>query len=332
MTEEQELSERLEASEYRGRNPNSIEAAQPTPPSAMVRTDIDYSLWQVLPNGCFRPGSRTQKALPPGAYRLDNDDRGLYLRYINVISDTIIELPEKSHIRVLEGIRKFWSSKDKYKQYGLIYKRGVLLWGPPGGGKTVTTQLLMKEIIAEHKGIVLFCEFPPLCVAALQSLRAIEPKRPLICLLEDVDEIINHHGEHTLLALLDGEHQVDNVVYVATTNYPERLGARIVNRPSRFDERIKIGMPSPESRMSYLAHVTKGHDLPLTQWVDDTNGLSIAHLRELVVAVMCLEQEYETVIERLRHMEVMPKPEEGFRKNQFGLDKYNAGAQAKTAR
>lgn len=123
------------------------------------------------------------------------------------------------------------------------------------------------------------------------------------------------HAEHPILAMLDGEYQTDNVVYVATTNYPEQLGARIGNRPSRFDERIYVGMPSRLARATYLQKATASE--PLTQaeinrWSDDTEGLSIAHLRELFVAVHCLEQEYDSVLDRLRHMTIKPEPEPGF--------------------
>ena len=316
MTEEQELSQRLQEA------PPSRNADNAPIPD--IRTDVDYSLWQVQANGTFRPGSRTQEELPSGAYQIGHDDRGIFFKHTKIIQDSVIELPEKSHIRVLEGIRKFWGVKERYDMHGLVYKRGVLLWGPPGGGKTVTAGLLINEIIRQHDGIVLICSHPGLCAAAIQVLRTIEHKRPLIVLLEDIDEIIANHGEHALLAMLDGEYQVDNVVFVATTNYPERLGARIVNRPSRFDERVKIGMPTAESRLAYLRHVTRGMDLPLDKWCADTEGLSIAHLRELVVAIVCLEQDYETVLERLRHMEIRPKEEEGFRRKGVGLPTGNA--------
>lgn len=122
-------------------------------------------------------------------------------------------------------------------------------------------------------------------------------------MIEDVDEIINRFGEHTLLALLDGENQVENIVHIATTNYPEILGARIVNRPSRFDERILVGMPTALARQTYLSRTTFGLSLKeLDRWVKDTDGLSIAHLRELAAAVLCLEQPYDQVIQRLKAM------------------------------
>lgn len=320
MSDEQELKELL-AQEYPAQptRGSAIEAAPPPPTSASTRTDVDFALWQILPNGRFRPGARTQAKLPAAAYRVQRDDYGLFLTRTDILSDEIIELPEASHLRVLEGIRKFWASQSRYQKHGLIYKRGVLLWGPPGGGKTVTSQLLMNEIVRKHDGVVILADNPSWAVEALRFLRAIEPIRPLIVVLEDVDEIVREHSEHSLLAMLDGEHQTDNVVYIATTNYPERLGARIVNRPSRFDERIKIGMPSRAARIVYLKKACAGLDVPLEQWADDTDGLSIAHLRELVVAVICLEQEYAGVIERLRAMEIRPKEDEGFRPKNLGL-------------
>jgi len=319
MTDEQELAAKLsDAPERQVRTVNEAMPCPPQQPNSRA-TDSDFAQWQICSNGRFRPGSRTQKKLPSGVYRANADDFGPFLELIFIASDDIIELPEPAHMRVLTGIRKFWQSKDRYKAHGLLYKRGVLLWGPPGGGKTVTVQLLMREIVSQHDGIVLLADNPQLTVVVLRFLRRIERTRPLIVVFEDVDETISNHGEHSLLAVLDGEHQTDNVIYIATTNYPERLGARIVNRPSRFDERIKIGMPSLEARKAYLRK-TLGEDFAdLTQWSADTEGLSIAHLRELVVACFCLDQEYATVLERLRAMEIMPKPEDGFRRKDFGL-------------
>lgn len=320
MNDEQELRERLNSARGYSDHRNSGDHPAVSAPMPTQRTDVDFAQWQVLPNGKYRPGARTAPILPAGAYRAEQDDFGPFLAKIDIASDDLIELPESSHLRVLSGIRKFWDSKSRYQKHGLLYKRGVLLWGPPGGGKTVTSQLLMQEIIQKHDGVVIFTEHPELTVAALRFLRRIEPQRPLIVLLEDVDEIVSRHGEHSILAMLDGEHQTDNVVYVATTNYPERLGPRIVNRPSRFDERIKIGMPSAAARMAYLRKACgDAQNIPLDKWCDDTAGLSIAHLRELVVAVICLDQEYEDVVGRLRAMEIMPKPEEGFRRNPIGI-------------
>lgn len=116
-----------------------------------------------------------------------------------------------------------------------------------------------------------------------------------------------------MLALLDGESQISNVCNIATTNYPGKLGARIINRPSRFDERIYVGMPSPEAREVYLRNVAPEiNDQTLVRWVADTDKMSVAHLKELAVAILCLDQDYDDVIKRLRSMKIKPRDIDGF--------------------
>lgn len=100
-------------------------------------------------------------------------------------------------------------------------------------------------------------------------------------------------------------------------------GARIVNRPSRFDERIFVGMPGLAARLTYLrSATTNGSALKpndLARWGKDTDGFSIAHLRELVAAVLCLDQPYEDVLKRLKSMAERPKETDGFTKHKLGL-------------
>jgi SpoVK/Ycf46/Vps4 family AAA+-type ATPase len=222
-------------------------------------------------------------------------------------------LPDSSSDHVLLSIQKFWESEAKFRRFGQIFKRGVLLWGPPGSGKTVSVLLLVEDLI-QRGGIVVTAADPELTAKALSKLRQIEPKRNVICILEDIDELTDRYGEANLLSLLDGEEQIDNVVYLATTNYPERLDARLVNRPSRFDEVIKIGMPSAMARRMYIRsrlQVADLADADLQQWVEGTDGLSIAHIRELIAAVFCLGRDYAETLDRLRAMKKAPKSSGG---------------------
>ena len=282
-----------------------------TPDSTEGRRTEEFRQWTVEPNECFRPAGPTQDKLDSGVYTISKDQWGIYFHKVNVLTDDLINLPDTANERVLEGMRRFWKRRARYQEYGYLYKRGILLWGPPGGGKTATVTMLSRDLLNEG-GLVILCENPGLTSKGLAALRRIEPSRPIVCIAEDIDEMISGHGEHELLALLDGENQVDNIVHVATTNYPERLGARIVNRPSRFDERIKIGMPSPEARLVYLSHTAKGvKKKELEKWVKDSEGFSVAHLRELTAAVLCLDQPYEEVVARLKSMRYRIRAEEG---------------------
>jgi SpoVK/Ycf46/Vps4 family AAA+-type ATPase len=208
-------------------------------------------------------------------------------------------------------MQKFWDMEDRYRKHGLLYKRGILLFGPPGSGKTATIALLNK-ILLDKAGVVVMCDHPKITSLGLEALRRIEPERRIICIMEDIDEIIEKYGEHDLLALLDGENQVDRIVMLATTNYPDKLGARIVNRPSRFDERIFVGMPTPAARHKYLTNILgEGATENIDKWVADTDGLSIAHLREMTAAVRCLDQDYDVVLKRLKSMKHKMKSDEG---------------------
>lgn len=291
--------------------------------SNQTETDLDFSQWQVGPNGKFRAATRTISNLHPGVYKVEADDVGPFLQLQSVISDNIVELPETANTKVLDGMKVFWKSKDIYERFGLIYKRGVLLWGPPGSGKTVTINLLMKELISLN-GIVLICGHPDTLQHMLKVVRRMEPDRPIIVVFEDIDEIIEKYGEHTILSMLDGENQIANVVYIATTNYPDKLGPRITNRPSRFDERIFVGMPSALARKTYLKFATMAKnddgkdsgldDQTLDQWTKDTEDFSVAHLRELVVACFCLGQEYPKVLKRLKKMMEKVKVPDSYRR------------------
>lgn len=283
-----------------------------------VKKALSYSQWQIESNDSFGPCGATEKKLPPGMYVPAIDSEGaLHLKKIPGITDKLVELHDSVGEKILKNVRKFWKSRARYDKRGILFKRGVLMWGPPGSGKTVIVQFLIRDLIDEG-GIVLMAHSPAIVNQALQILRRIEPTRALIVVLEDVDEIMEQYSEHELLALLDGEHQIANVVNIATTNFPERLGARVINRPSRFDEVHKVGMPKDKAREQYLRHAL-GDELQefvaskvipeLDEIVADTDKLSIAHLRELVVATTCLDHDYEETLTRLKGMKTKPKSE-----------------------
>lgn len=303
---------------------NADNAPQPTatgtPAASKDNTDLSHSQWSILGNNKFLPIGPTVKKLVPGIYEPVMTQTGPALERLTVSSDGIYHLPDMATLDVLSEVEKFWSSEDRYRKHHLLYKRGIILHGPPGGGKTVTIKLLMNELVKKN-GIVLVVHHINMATQVLKAMRRIEPARNLIIVMEDIDEIINYNGEAQVLSFLDGETNVDNVLYLATTNYPERLVGRIINRPSRFDRRVEIGMPGEEARKAYLNFAThEGLSVEdLGKWSEDTKGLSIAHLRELVAAVYCLEQPYDDVLKRLKDMQVMVKEEPQFRKTKTGF-------------
>jgi len=241
----------------------------------------------------------TAAEVKPGVYQFAHQPNGIALTPIDLVTDDLMELPDPTCAEVLAGIEKFWQMEERYRKHKLLYKRSIGLWGPPGSGKTATISLLAQRFVACGGLAILFNGIAP---DGLPVVRSIEPKRRVLCIMEELDDLLVSY-EDEILSLLDGETQIDNIVYLATTNYFDKLPATIVNRPSRFDEWIEVPMPSPACRTAYLSKIAR--ELPedrIACWVRDTEGFSIAHLKELAVAVLCLDSPYDSVLKRLKDM------------------------------
>jgi GTPase SAR1 family protein len=278
---------------------------------------VNYSQWLRRGANVFIPtdNSKTQPTLEPGVYNIRTADGiGPYLFKKNLTLDELVDLPMEEGIKVLEGIDKFWKRKEKFAEYGFTYKRGVLMYGSPGNGKSCLINQLCDQLVNELKGIVIYLssgsELGLYYHFSSEILRIIEPDRKLIVVLEDVDGMVAYKdNETTLLNILDGVNQLDNVVYIATTNYPENLSARILNRPSRFDLRVEVKAPNAECRRIYFEAKLKEHDLKeidLQKWVDATEEMSMAHLGELIKSVIIIGNDFDETIKTLKEMKVLP--------------------------
>jgi SpoVK/Ycf46/Vps4 family AAA+-type ATPase len=261
-------------------------------------------MWAVQGPNYF-PCDEAVKTLEPGQYEVQHSNSsGYYFQKKLANFDELMRLPDSASEDIYKNIQTFWTKEDHFRSFGFLWKRGILLWGPAGSGKTSTLQLISQNIV-DLGGLSVYVTHPGICAQGLAIFRRIEPDRPCVVMLEDLDAMISNHGEHEVLALLDGELQIDNVVFIATTNYPERLDKRIVNRPSRFDIVKLIGMPNYPAREMYLSKKNKrlvDNPEELAQWVKESDGFSIAHLKELIVSVEVFEVSLNHAIKRLRKM------------------------------
>lgn len=253
----------------------------------------------------FVPCSKTIPKLRPGLYDVGiSPSIGVYFESVPLKTESLLRFPDAVTDTVLQEIEKFWDSREVFDRYGLTHRRGILLWGSPGGGKTCTSALVMEDVV-KRGGIGIRFGHPNVFITGFQALREIQPETPVVVLMEDLDTILKDYSESTILNVLDGVERVDRACFIATTNYPELLGPRIVNRPSRFDRRYKIDVPSEQARAMYLESLVKKEDLGLVdigRWARDTKGFSFAHLRELFVAVVILGDDYEKVLATLGKM------------------------------
>jgi hypothetical protein len=271
--------------------------------SDVASTRVGQRTQYSLTGDGFTPCTQTRPLLPSGIYAIDwVDGVGLTFFPKAVITDNLLRLPDSKSDMVISEIEKFWTMKEEMKKYQFLHKRGFLLHGPPGSGKTSTISVVMQGMVKQG-GIVFMGNCHPANLSkGLAYLREVEPDRPVVVVMEDLDAIIDNYNESEVLAVLDGESSVDNVVFIATTNYPEDLDGRIKNRPSRFDRVVEIGMPNAEARYVYL----KSRNIPeeeIDAWVEASNGFSIAHLKELIVGVKIFGEKLKDVVARLRGME-----------------------------
>lgn len=240
--------------------------------------------------------------LPAGAYNLiyDGQTDTIYYNPIHVNHDAIVDLPSKEYDSVVRDLTYFLrpETKDLFDKYGFVYKRSSLLHGRPGTGKTVLVNRIIRETIAKG-GIVLFNPNPQLMSKAYEQLEELQSDTMTMVVFEEIDEILKRY-ESDLLSILDGEIQKRNVIYMATTNYIDRIPARIM-RPGRFSTVIEVKYPTPEAREVYLKNKL-GQDFDTKEWVKKSEGLSIDELKETVVSVQCLSMNLDDVIKRIKQI------------------------------
>lgn len=251
----------------------------------------------------YIPTTSTIQKLPSGVYRIEKIGPSFAFVSQNVVTDNLLRLPDSRSEEIVLEIERFWTLKAIFKRFGFVHKRGILMFGKPGSGKTTTVNVVSQRMVQNGGLVILGSVQPGVLADMLAGLREVEPDRPLVVVLEDIDTLISSYGEQAILNMLDGEMTIDNVCFLATTNYPENLDGRIINRPSRFDRIVKIGMPSPDAREMYLVHC----NTPLTkteikEWVRLTPEFSLAQLKELIVGVFCFEHTLEDEVGRLTKM------------------------------
>jgi len=240
--------------------------------------------------------------LPPGIYELGyNADRDevVFQKFKNE-HDSLLDLPSKEYSSLVAELEHFMlpETKVKFEQNGFLYKRSAILWGAAGTGKSCLINRIANKVI-DLQGVVLFNPDPRILPKAFKVLTEIEPETRVMVIFEEFDETIRRFEEQ-MLSILDGEVQKANVIYMAATNNIEKIPARI-RRPGRFSSVVEIKFPDELARNHYLK--VKLPDMTKedrAEWVSKTEGLSIDELKETVLAVVCLGQDLEAVVVRIR--------------------------------
>ncbi len=168
-----------------------------------------------------------------------------------VLADGVLE-------DLLEDLREFYSSGAWYASRGIPYRRGYLLHGPPGTGKTTVVLALAGEL--ELAVATLSLSNRLMTDEALCALVDALPAATIL-LIEDVDCVLKEKRATSaytwvtlsgLLNALDGVSSREGRVLFLTTNHPERLDPALV-RPGRVDRKVELGYAtSDQARRLFL--------------------------------------------------------------------------------
>lgn len=188
---------------------------------------------------------------------------------------------------------RFFAARETYERYGVPWKRGVLLIGPPGNGKTHAVKAMVNRLNVPclYVKSLEACDGENACIRKV-FVRA-RHNQPCLVVLEDIDSLITDKNRSFFLNELDGFASNTGVVVIATTNHPERLDPSILDRPSRFDRKFYFELPAADERSRYASRWNETLQAEmcieaqvLAEVVRLTDGFSFAYLKELFVSAM----------------------------------------------
>jgi len=139
---------------------------------------------------------------------------------------------------LMRDLVRFFGSEEFYKSAGLPWRRGVILHGPPGTGKSVVNRALAVEAVKAGIPVFRATNKDDLDAAAVIDCRRVI----LIDELDDFEDVTTTMEELGSGALV-----------LATTNYPDSMKRRITRRPGRFDRVIEVASTPVESIRSMCA-------------------------------------------------------------------------------
>ncbi|MHA1314661.1 MAG: CDC48 family AAA ATPase [Candidatus Helarchaeota archaeon] len=209
---------------------------------------------------------------------------------------------------------------DIFKEVGIRPPRGILLFGPPGCGKTLLAKGVATESQANFisiRGPEVFSKWVGESEKAIREVfRKARTAAPSIIYFDELDAVAPRRGAYSgsqvyesvlnqILSEFDGLEDLKNVVVVASTNRPDLIDPALL-RPGRFDQLILVPAPNRENRKEifkvHTKHMKLIDDVDIDKIVGDLDGFSGADIENLI---------REAGMEAIRDAKLSNKPIKG---------------------
>mgnify|MGYP001574482402 CR=1 FL=1 len=225
--------------------------------------------------------------------------------------DDII-LPNGFRDKIEKNIIQFLTKAEELKAKGLPTKRGLLIYGEPGNGKSSLGKVLANEVPCTFIWV-------PYTASMGSVYEMANELAPSVVFLEDLATQggldrrggISSNQLGYLLNILDGVEENTNVVTVATENFVGHLDIALRNRPGRFDLILHLGNPALEQRETFLKrYLPEFAAARIRSLAQETENFSCAHLRELVNRIIIEDATPDrdnTIIKEMRECFAVPK-------------------------
>ncbi|KAH9969186.1 P-loop containing nucleoside triphosphate hydrolase protein [Lactifluus volemus] len=190
------------------------------------------------------------------------------------------------HMAVVQPIR----SPELFRAVGIDAPAGVLLWGPPGCGKTLLAKAVANESQANFisvKGPELLNKYVGESERAVRQVFArARASSPCIIFFDELDALVPRRDDtlsessarvvNTLLTELDGLDARRGVFVLAATNRPDMLDPAMC-RPGRLDKLLYVDLPSSDERAEIVRTLVRRRRVPLAP-----TGAALDHIAEMV--------------------------------------------------
>lgn len=219
----------------------------------MIRTIIKYKDNKILLDDA--EVFEIHNKMPPGIYDIEFDQYNQFKNFLEMKLPKVFPLMPSDELSNIQDYTTTFLS-DEYKEFckntKIHRKTGILLYGLPGIGKSNYFSHIMKNALENNNAVIFnINSFLKLSKIGeqLQKLRNIQDEL-FIVLLEEIDELFTmNSAEGILKNLMDGIDSINNILFLASTNYIESVPKSLKERPSRFKKVLNIEQSSDTEKV-----------------------------------------------------------------------------------